>query len=127
MVQALQLLTKIIIDIDDTYDTESITDLEIAISTLDELFEDRSQAVAKNIDKILDSFETCLAEHPNVTLITITKLYSVLVDVIGSYPKLGKNNKNRCVRVLRGAANIMIKFPYEIEETWLKPPNGYSQ
>jgi|688.fasta_scaffold1401853_1 hypothetical protein len=126
MAQSLQLLTKIITDIDKSYETESITDLEIAIATLDELFEDQSQDVAKKIDRLLDSFETCLAEHPNVTLLTVTKLYSVLVDVIGSYPKLGKNNKNRCVRALRGAANIMIKFPYEIEESWLKPPNGYS-
>jgi hypothetical protein len=67
MAQSLQHLTKIITDIDKSYETESITDLEIAIATLDELFEDQSQDVAKKIDRLLDSFETCLAEHPNVS------------------------------------------------------------
>lgn len=56
MAQGLQLLTKIITEIDDSYDTESITDLEIAIATLDELFEDQSQDVAKKIDKLLECF-----------------------------------------------------------------------
>jgi hypothetical protein len=79
------------------------------------------------MDQLLDGFEVCLAEHPTVTVIATTRLYAMIIDVIGAYTKLAKNNKNRLVRILRGAVNTITKVSYEIEEIWLNPPNGYSE
>ena len=54
MSQSIQQLAELIILLDPSYEQSSITDIEIAVHTLDDIVTDSSKATIGQIDRIID-------------------------------------------------------------------------